>query len=568
MKKTTKKTKAADVASAYKSTWTYHGKVALKIFGGYIFNHGTASAKNDRTKTHVRDCNKTGDLTYEVLVEKQDRLFGSAVIAPTYDKEFITRVVERINTTVLKNSTVKAMTLKDWKASLPGMASMSSGQRGFYESLCKAKLSETECCFIPEAVSQDELNAAIDFVEQNWYYKYATLRVSAKMNEDKTKKELKYAARPIPTAFYQYVLQQVFNYGADKLERLYVQSICLAYVFYLQMSAFSNLKEIYVLTTGDDKKNYADIYKLLKVNSAFKLIECDSDSEILEEYKRMPNINPDCIVMNPPYSGNLHLQVLSEALSSCKPSCLIINISPIRWMQDIFATEKASSDLNMFKDSVYNKITALELISAREGQEAFGGIVLTTDLGIYTFNDMTNNSFTGLIPSTAIKIKKQLNESPTIDKDKQDGWRARVPSIISGRSGGRGSKKWYGLGFLGPFYDGKKDGKWWHTFYVKNQYSKETPFISKSIKFATECEANNFCDSLNTTFGRYTTYHLCPDANVRAYNIMWLKDYSKPWTNERLCEHFNISGFISDTEAAPGSEWEEILNFVVAEELM
>lgn len=44
--------------------------------------------------------------------------------------------------------------------------------------------------------------------------------------------------------------------------------------------------------------------------------------------------------------------------------------------------------------------------------------------------------------------------------------------------------------------------------------------------------------------------------------LPWLNDYSEPWTDKRLCEFFNITGYISDTEAEPGSEWETILNSV------
>lgn len=41
-----------------------------------------------------------------------------------------------------------------------------------------------------------------------------------------------------------------------------------------------------------------------------------------------------------------------------------------------------------------------------------------------------------------------------------------------------------------------------------------------------------------------------------------MNDYTEPWTNERFCKYFGITGFISDTEAEKGSEWEEILETV------
>ena len=50
------------------------------------------------------------------------------------------------------------------------------------------------------------------------------------------------------------------------------------------------------------------------------------------------------------------------------------------------------------------------------------------------------------------------------------------------------------------------------------------------------------------------------DANRRCSHTPFMLDYSKPWTDKRFCEYFGITGYISDTEAEPGSEWETILN--------
>ena len=49
------------------------------------------------------------------------------------------------------------------------------------------------------------------------------------------------------------------------------------------------------------------------------------------------------------------------------------------------------------------------------------------------------------------------------------------------------------------------------------------------------------------------------DNQNRLDKIPYFGDYTKPWTNGRFCKYFGITGFISDTEAEPGSEWETIL---------
>lgn len=85
----------------FKNTITYHGIIELKNFSGILFNHGTESKKGTRTANHISDCKAQG-LTYEILEEKQDRLFGTDVIAPSYDDDFIVCLVNRINDTILQ----------------------------------------------------------------------------------------------------------------------------------------------------------------------------------------------------------------------------------------------------------------------------------------------------------------------------------------------------------------------------------------------------------------------------------------------------------------------------------
>ena len=45
-------------------------------------------------------------------------------------------------------------------------------------------------------------------------------------------------------------------------------------------------------------------------------------------------MNFDHIIMNPPYNRNLHLKILQEAM---KHSNDVVNLSPIRWLQDPLA---------------------------------------------------------------------------------------------------------------------------------------------------------------------------------------------------------------------------------------
>jgi len=186
----------------YKHTWTYQGKVKLSIFNCYIFNHGTESSKNARTNQHIKDC-KAQTLNYEVLYEASDRQFGTEIIAPIYDKIYVKKIVAELNDTVLKKSSRKALTFKDWKDSLPVLTSI---ERSYYDALEKANLSETECCIIPDTVSKSDLDKVIQEVN-SWYYNTKSLRHLAKPYKDTTAEEKKIVAKPIPKAFHKKLFQ-------------------------------------------------------------------------------------------------------------------------------------------------------------------------------------------------------------------------------------------------------------------------------------------------------------------------------------------------------------------------
>ena len=57
----------------------------------------------------------------------------------------------------------------------------------------------------------------------------------------------------------------------------------------------------------------------------------------------------DCIIMNPPYKRNLHLKILAEAIKRLKDDdSKVVNLSPVRWLQDPLAKYKKNCDLKRF----------------------------------------------------------------------------------------------------------------------------------------------------------------------------------------------------------------------------
>lgn len=247
----------------------------------------------------------------------------------------------------------------------------------------------------------------------------------------------------------------------------------------------------------------------------------------------------DHVYMNPPYDKNLHLKILEQSIPMLTDDGILVNLSPIRWLQDPLAKYKKSSDYCKFEESVAKHLERLEVVSKDDVFRLFS-IVNSEDLGIY-YITKNNSKWQGigtklLCEKCYDKIKDNLC---TIDHNKKDGWRIRV-CIISNSNHRKGGLN--NLGKLIVFEDGLKDGKPWYEFYGKNKWSKTTPEITDSIRFDSKEEAENFIDSVeNTKFGRWYEGHIITDIHISNRNILWLPTYKHKWTDEQLYKYFNLT---------------------------
>ena len=245
----------------------------------------------------------------------------------------------------------------------------------------------------------------------------------------------------------------------------------------------------------------------------------------------------DCIIMNPPYCRNLHLKILNEAINHSDD---IVNLSPIRWLQDPLAEYKRNSDWKKF-ENVRNHIESIEIIDIEYAKNKFN-IDLAASLGIYHLTNKGGFDHNTIISGTFCKILfKSKNLAKNFDYDKKTGWRVRISGISGGRLGGGKRTSKLARQKLLVFHDGLRDGKPWYEHFMRNQYTKTTDTITMSIEFESEFEANNWVAIQYSKLGRWFYDKSAINQSVNKENFIWLPTYKNEWTDEDLYKYFNLT---------------------------
>ena len=270
-------------------------------------------------------------------------------------------------------------------------------------------------------------------------------------------------------------------------------------------------------------------------------------------------------IMNPPYDGNLHLEILDLVNNiTNKP---IVNISPIRWLLDPVSDKKNTSDVKTF-ENLKNNINEIEIKPAKETNKAFG--IETGDLGIYTLNSKTGNKFDyiafqknyigekryellmKLVNFDTAKIKNKMKKG--FDQNK---WGVPLATVR-----GFGSGKNYDIVSLihnEPYHNYADFLK---TTFKKKDVKEKDPDKQWFLEFDTYEEAKNFIESTRTKVFYFLNIFLKLDQNVPLNFLPYTNDYKLQWTNKRFCEYFGITGYIDDDHAVKDSEWEIILDTI------
>ena len=256
------------------------------------------------------------------------------------------------------------------------------------------------------------------------------------------------------------------------------------------------------------------------------------------------NMKFDVAIMNPPYDGNLHLKILEKVIPIADK---VVNISPIRWLQDPLAKYKPKKDnLPEKYKNILSALESLTIIPASDANKLFN--INWGDLGIYVIDKNCKNPYQ-IIEHPGVKIvdKIQFNKSCSL-RDVMRNEKGIYFCPITHAMRAVNCAHGYTILFTdnGP--------------YAKSGWTKDAGNNYHFINLNSKNEVDNFKKYVTTKSVRFICKLVALGGMGGQNNLIpYMSDYTQPWTDKRFCEYFGITGYIDDDHAEPDSEWEIIL---------
>ena len=249
--------------------------------------------------------------------------------------------------------------------------------------------------------------------------------------------------------------------------------------------------------------------------------------EILSKCEKDWPMKFDCCIMNPPY-GNLHLKVLEQVL---KVADKVINISPVRWLQDPFAPYLKKSDYNKFEKSVSKHIKDIQFIPAKEATELFGDASFTMNLGIYELDANGGWNYQHNDPLVNKIVKKTMQSSWA-----QHAYTKKYKKNLHP----------YQMNVSGIHSATAKNPLLCNTYNAQLQtkapnMKSHNACNSCLFDFATENERKNFYDCYNTPFIAWMCTWWRVDVHINSIKVPYFGNYTHKWKLRDFFDWFDLT---------------------------
>ena len=265
--------------------------------------------------------------------------------------------------------------------------------------------------------------------------------------------------------------------------------------------------------------------------------------DFIKEIVSMPKF--DVAIMNPPYDRNLHLKILEAVIPIANK---VVNISPVRWLQDPLAKYKPKHHnlIEKYKN-ILSALESLTIIPASESNNLFN--IAWCDLGIYVIDKNCKNPYK-IIEHPGVKIvdKIQFNKTCSL----RDVMRNEKGTYFCPITHAMRAVNWTN-GYTILFTDNGP--------YAKSGWTKDAGNNYHFINLNSKNEVDNFKKYVTTKSVRFICKLVALGGMGGQNNLIpYMQDYTQPWDDKRFCAYFGITGYIDDDNAEPNSEWEIILN--------
>lgn len=256
----------------------------------------------------------------------------------------------------------------------------------------------------------------------------------------------------------------------------------------------------------------------------------------------------DVVIANPPW--DIHLKIIEKVLTYADN---VVNISPIRWLQDPLATYKKNSDYNKFENTISKRIKDIEIIDSAEIDKMFG-IQYNTTVAVYHFDTKGGYDYESLLDSKSKNyrkiyksVMKKSSACPELKLYKDSKKKNFVPvCLLSGHIDALNAGPTFSRDRYRYFVDNKcvnSDRKDVHglTPEKAKSYNLKTFDTVNVAEFDTTDECANFYDYITSPFFVYMCKCHSMDGNVTPKYLPFMEDYKTKRTNDEIFDYFNVS---------------------------